>query len=1106
MILSKDRKKITNALSKDRPRLNFRGSVNFPMDTPREQESEASPDKTKTLAAKTIANLTKKMAYYLSSQDKKSIRDQKRFLLSITIIPLTLAILIVSILTYMSLSFYSNQMMGNSANIILQELEEIQNNMLSNAKHFISERYESKLDELILVRNFLLESRKKGNNLTKAIEEKIDKEKISCWGSNDLDYINIPFCVDSTNMADYSKSTDSYRKIIAKSNSVFNAERVVKRDFSVFKKWAKISKKEVSLLLTSFNLLRSLQDHNELEYDKKDEITYIGHSKEGIFARNFFNFQGPATYNKISRSDCKFGLHSDMHTDTIYYDPRCRPWFSVVIEFLSKYSKEFKIEKKTGDQFQYPIITSDPYKQIDDSKKVTVCTFDQFDSTKSLTEMDIFVICKDIFADTFIESLSQAYATMIVQYLDFLKFNPDVKSLLDDYNKTIQEVKKGTSQTQRPFTNWCKRLKKFSNDMGWFVLYLDKNIEYKVLMDVDGFYLSSETKYKKFEKILKSITFKSSVEAKLSISEKIGSGKDTISITISSIGYQRTQDSKWIEWVKVAFLLPQGNMAEWALKQSEEARENLIEYSLLTFFLIILILFLSCWLMWKFASSISKQLSKIIYAAEMIRQKVPFSKDSIKLWDTYEISNLYVSFLQLDSLINAAFEYSSTHQDTEAAIKLTVSTKIFKTLGNFNLLGILYNNLGNIFFALKDYDKAIDSYEKAVDNAVGLYEGKLESHGAEQTLFFEKKNSRLMNLILTKKQKIEKFGFKSYSKLDDIKSTANSIYLDDKSRDIFHGRQIICLCIMNWSCRIRKDLEGCDMCLNSISQVLKSTKARDLYRKYPDFLLQQEVRYEKAMTDFAKGKKRKAIYILIAGLKRNKFFDLGQRKKFLKVLIDKVGKTRSLRITDGMMKLHKRYLSRAPKKYILLGLDYSRSMRVAGKLENSVKSLLNIWDRYIKPEDKVAFVRFNLNIEKVFEFQSKYVNEFSKRHQIEQSTFPRDRTSLYDTISDVFDMFDLVPKFNSKKFVVMITDGDDRSSIQELEALKEKLRSSEITLIIGGIGVKENVKKDIKELVKNTPAGVFVDTLKGNLEHCVQVMTSFSSFGNFNFLNFENDM
>lgn len=71
----------------------------------------------------------------------------------------------------------------------------------------------------------------------------IENQKLNCWSTEDLNNKDFPYCIDSTNMRDQQSSTDPYRRFVGKAVGIFNADRVVNLDFSLFRVWAPASKK-----------------------------------------------------------------------------------------------------------------------------------------------------------------------------------------------------------------------------------------------------------------------------------------------------------------------------------------------------------------------------------------------------------------------------------------------------------------------------------------------------------------------------------------------------------------------------------------------------------------------------------------------------------------------------------------------------------------------------------------------------------------------------------------------------------------------------------------------------------------------------------------------
>ena len=142
----------------------------------------------------------------------------------------------------------------------------------------------------------------------------------------------------------------------------------------------------------------------------------------------------------------------------------------------------------------------------------------------------------------------------------------------------------------------------------------------------------------------------------------------------------------------------------------------------------------------------------------------------------------------------------------------------------------------------------------------------------------------------------------------------------------------------------------CDETMKRISNILKFQKNKNLQTDYPIFLVELEVRYEKAMIDRAKGKLEKSLTNLTQGLIKDKKFELGQRRRYIRAIIDTLLYNKQA-LTPGILNLKQRYLAKITNYEFMLALDYSASMRQRGKLENSVKALLNIWDNHLRPED-----------------------------------------------------------------------------------------------------------------------------------------------------------
>lgn len=108
-------------------------------------------------------------------------------------------------------------------------------------------------------------------------------------------------------------------------------------------------------------------------------------------------------------------------------------------------------------------------------------------------------------------------------------------------------------------------------------------------------------------------------------------------------------------------------------------------------------------------------------------------------------------------------------------------------LGNYKILGVIFNNLGNIYANQGDYENAILNYEKALENARDLFEEKFESQKFTSEEYMERRGLRLMNLVLAYKSRV-KTSKDSKTDVEVIKMLCNKVLNVDREKDAHHGR------------------------------------------------------------------------------------------------------------------------------------------------------------------------------------------------------------------------------------------------------------------------------------------------------------------------------
>jgi len=169
-------------------------------------------------------------------------------------------------------------------------------------------------------------------------------------------------------------------------------------------------------------------------------------------------------------------------------------------------------------------------------------------------------------------------------------------------------------------------------------------------------------------------------------------------------------------------------------------------------------------------------------------------------------------------------------------------------------------------------------------------------------------------------------------------------------------------------------------------------------------------------------------------------------------------------------------------KEIVFLLDVSESMGEGARLKYAIRNFVKIFDRYVRGEDKVAFIRFNYMCEVVFNLTPKKNNTIQLRRQIEATYQTKGETAFYDAIDVAISEFDSVRKNSmddsnmNSYWIVSLTDGEDNLSRISAEVIKKKLKQKGINLIIIGLGLGNKTVGNLSELCKATTDGVFIET------------------------------
>lgn len=205
-----------------------------------------------------------------------------------------------------------------------------------------------------------------------------------------------------------------------------------------------------------------------------------------------------------------------------------------------------------------------------------------------------------------------------------------------------------------------------------------------------------------------------------------------------------------------------------------------------------------------------------------------------------------------------------------------------------------------------------------------------------------------------------------------------------------------------------------------------------------------------------------------------KKFDPRVRKRCLlelKEIFDEQGLTIRVPMIAKMLDT---YVKR--NKDLIILLDYSNSMGEGGRINFAINSILKVFDNYLKADDRIGFIRFNMNCEIVFSLVEKKKNTIQLRKMFQDSTRPAGGTALYQAINEALKLFYKAETKDNTKWIVALTDGDDNESRVSYEQTYRRLARSDATLVIIGLALVKGVAPRLSYLCKATENGFFIES------------------------------
>ena len=198
------------------------------------------------------------------------------------------------------------------------------------------------------------------------------------------------------------------------------------------------------------------------------------------------------------------------------------------------------------------------------------------------------------------------------------------------------------------------------------------------------------------------------------------------------------------------------------------------------------------------------------------------------------------------------------------------------------------------------------------------------------------------------------------------------------------------------------------------------------------------------------GKYKNAVSLFTRSLEQGKVYDPDIRNKTL-VALNKIFSSQGL--SGKALNIRKILDEEDRVNDVIFLLDYSESMKWT-RIQYAIKCILNIFDNFLTPNDRVSLIRFNSIIEIIFPLTLKSSSSLQLRSHIQKSLEPSGPTCLYHAILFALHQFSVEkkrdnddndqkmeknndttqnPKQHKKRWLVCLTDGEVTSNIAPIQ-------------------------------------------------------------------------
>lgn len=859
-------------------------------------------------------------------------------------------------------------------------------------------------------------------------------------------------------------------------------------------------------------------------------------------------------YNRLNyfkyKTDCS--SRRDLYPSGVSYgyDPRCRPWATFVQSSLNDYLSSQSNIKYSQFESEYPIIITPPYLgALTNSTDVTICS-PLTRKKKGTEEIELyFVSCVDIELNKIFEYLSQTILLFLIESEFVINSLTTLYKEQDFKRKTVESLK------QKDYTrNFARKIisdlslegvpvgiillykKSYKHKYAGFSIYsntmsiatqsagksdikadkllaTNKMIEEHInsFLDAWNSKIMSECDEKNFIEERCSLALYPTEEFAISINNtQTGISEYRIVISTQNIFGKlfRLKDHNIDPFFKVCLVISTKIMQEedlYLTRSINSLQLNILVGEIAT--LIIVMLF-GGYALWSYSNRQGIALNSLIY---FMRTEMKFNKSRDTDFDfqfqneALEIRTLYEAFIFLNTIRRAALRIEKGFSQNDFILSYLSALDLFKATGNIDICATICTNLGNSYYIRGKFKKASNYYRSALKFTSESTPGSLvllRQENLAQSIFyhlmhFEDSHSPRASYKELYRDNEE---YEYLKEFEDLILTIRVHYIDHKDAYVerirLMGKIVWSAVRMGRLGSALNALKSGEMLYKELKSLVQRKQNSDDKSAYIICYLKSEIYICRSEIYVYKGEYSKGAEKSTMALRQGKRYIFSLRKRALRIL-KKSLYLGGIRLSSSFLTFYSRNLEFNTEEdidQVVFCLDYSGSMSAGNKIQNAINLILRIWDNSLRNSDWVGFIRFNLNIEIVFNIELKSSNTVQRRANIEMSLYPNDRTALFDALDLSLRLIERSKSQETRdKFIILISDGEDTSSKVDFQSISNNLLTSNVALIAIGMGLSKKASSKLIKLTQCTKKGAFFEFGKFG-ENNSDLIDSVSSF------------